>query len=189
MDGQGNAPDPSVPDVLSQGLIDLSLAEITADPVLSEAYGYWRAQRRGRKFPARGDITPRGLNKLLRHTALIAVLDHGADYEYRIVGDACVLAHGYTPQGQRWSQLDTSDSVYAQQCKKIYDTVVRYGRPMAAGGFIARKFFNPESGADLLHCLLLCLPLGEDAACVDYLITFAIYRYDSASLHISQRIP
>lgn len=188
MDGH-NAAFPAVADAVSQGLISLSMAEVSADPVMCEGYNYWRSLRRGRKFPARADITPRGLNKMLRHTALIAVLDQGADYEYRIVGDACVLAHGYSPQGQRWSALDTHDSLYARQCKKIYDTVVHSGQPAAAGGFIARKFFEPQSSADLLHCLLLCLPLGEASAQVDYLITFALYRFDSAALHIPSCVP
>lgn len=167
---------------IERGFVQVSLDAVKTDPVIDEAYRYWISQRHGRKFPARSDVSPRGLKNLLRYTALIAVIDGGADYEYRIVGDACVLAHGYTPQGMRWSALDTHDSVFASQVRKIYDSTVNAGQPYAAQGYIARQLFAPVSWNDLVHCTLLCLPLGARDAAVDYLITFAHYRFDAIAV-------
>lgn len=166
-------------DDIGRGFVPVAQNEIKANPVIDEAYRYWLAQRHGRKFPSRSDISPRGLKNLLRYTALIAVIDGGADYEYRIVGDACVLAHGYTPQGRRWNAMDTHKSVFAGQVRKIYDDTVQSGLPRAAAGYIARQFFAPEGWSDLVHCTLLCLPLGEQDEIVSFLITFAHYRYDT----------
>lgn len=168
---------------ISLGLNSLPLDQINSDSIIAQAYEYWQRQCRGRGFPERSDITPRGLKPLLRYAALIAVIDGGADYEYRIVGDACVQAHGYSPQGARWSALDTSGSADAKTCRKIYEAVVKTGRPVAAAGFIARKFFAPGYENDVVYCTLICLPLGSADKGVEYILSFAHYHFDIAAAH------
>lgn len=160
----------------------LSLDEIIADNILGPTYEYWRLQCRGRPYPQRSDITPRGLKPLLRHAVLVAVLDGGADYEYRVIGDACVQAHGCNLQGLRWSELDICNSGYATEIRKIYDCAAQMGQPCAASCIIPRRFFTAPYSDDFVHCTFLCLPLGQPDSGINYVLIASHYSYDEACL-------
>jgi hypothetical protein len=65
--------------------------DYSADPVLGAAL-YWRAKRGSRSMPARRDIDPVEMPKLLPHLVLI---DHVGDrYRFRLVGSELVYAYG-----------------------------------------------------------------------------------------------
>ncbi|HEY0283701.1 MAG TPA: PAS domain-containing protein, partial [Rhizomicrobium sp.] len=98
---------PPFPSALEEQDAYISPEEVDS-PILKHGFAYWKDLRAGREFPARSDITPRGLGSLLRNALLLRVIDRGEDYEYRIVGDAHVLAHGVSVQGKLWSQVNNS---------------------------------------------------------------------------------
>src|SRR5580692_3405383 len=85
------------------GMIDLDQIENAA---VRAGVDYWRKIGGARKFPSRNDLSPRDIAGLLRNTVLLRVIDDGVDYDYRIVGDAHVIAHGYSMQGRRLSRID-----------------------------------------------------------------------------------
>jgi hypothetical protein len=146
----------------------ISLSEIDS-PLLQNGIALWRRLCGSRKFPAREDVTPRLLLGLMRNTTLLRVIDGGRDYEYRIVGDAFVQAHGRSYQGKLWSETAALSRGYHDRIKPVYDRVVQLGEPLATRGWIERGAERTEQ----VYCEYVFLPLGEDA--VDHLLIFAVY--------------
>jgi hypothetical protein len=145
--------------------------ETLDDPLLIEGLAYWRKLCGARRFPARTDVTPRGLRHLARHTLLMRVIDGGADYEYRVVGDAHVMAHGISVQGMRWSDLYKNIGVHALRRKPFYDRVVKKGEPLAVSGLMLAD--GGHRGP--LHNTALLLPLGADNTAVDHILGISVY--------------
>src|SRR5690348_9740698 len=74
--------------------------------VVRDGVAYWRRIRGSRRLPSRSNLNPRDITGILRNAVLMRVIDCGADYEYRIVGDAHTVAHGFCMQGKLLSQMD-----------------------------------------------------------------------------------
>lgn len=148
----------------------ISLDEIDS-PILLQGIALWRALCARRRFPARQDISPRALGSLLRNTTLLRVIDGGKDYEYRIVGDAYVMAHGVSFQGRLWSDTDTLSPGYQSMIKSTYDRVVGEAAPVAMRGWIERSGLTSE----FIYSEYVFLPLGTDGKTVDYILVFAVY--------------
>jgi hypothetical protein len=147
----------------------IPLEEIDS-PILLQGIAYWRRLRGEQPFPARADVTPRGLGNLLRNTTLLRVVDGGKDYEYRIVGDAYVMAHGTTFQGLCWSEIGKLSPGYHSMIKWTYDRVVRTAEPVAMRGWIERGGHSNE----YIYSEYVFLPLG-DSKTVDHILIFAVY--------------
>ncbi len=161
---------PSPPDLPANPCSRIPLGEIDSQ-ILVQAVAYWRRLAAGRKFPARSDVTPRGLRNLLRYTTLIRVVDGGKDYEYRIVGDAYVMAHGVSFQGRLWSEIEQQSPRFHRMIKPVYDFVVKTGEPAATRGWIERGAGANEH----IYSEYVYLPLGRDQSAVDYILIFAVY--------------
>ncbi|MDE2181490.1 MAG: PAS domain-containing protein [Alphaproteobacteria bacterium] len=142
------------------------------NPVLLQGLQYWRQLAGDRKIPSRSDVTPRGLGTLLRNTTLLRVIDNGADYEYRIVGDAYVMAHGISFQGRRWSETSKLSPGYSAMIKSTYDRVVREAAALATKGWIERGGGRLE----YIYSEYVFLPLGGEAGGVDHILVFAVYH-------------
>jgi hypothetical protein len=140
-------------------------------PLLVQAVAYWKRLAAGRVFPARSDVTPRSLGPLLRYTTLLRVVDGGSDYEYRIVGDAFVLAHGVSFQGRRWSEVGRLSPRFHRMIKPVYDSVVETREPLATRGWIERSAGTDE----YIYCEYIYLPLGAAPSAVDHILIFAVY--------------
>lgn len=138
---------------------------------LTEALSVWRGLSGDRCYPARADISPRILKPILRNTTLVRVLDAGSDYEFRIVGDAYVMAHGVSFQGKRWSEISAIAPGFQKTIKPVYDRVVREREALAIRGWIERG--NGSNGH--VFCEYLCLPLGECKEAVDHILTIGVY--------------
>jgi len=160
----------------------IALEEIDST-VLLQGFAYWRGLCRTRKFPSRHDVAPRGLAGLLRHTTLLRVIDGGVDYEFRVVGDAYVMAHGTSFQGMCWSETERLSPGFHAMIKSTYDRVVRKGEPVATRGWIDRG----GRGSELIYSEYLFLPLGEDDATVDHILVFAVYVPHQQSANLLKR--
>jgi hypothetical protein len=146
----------------------LTLDEVE-QPILREGIAYWKGIRGARKYPSRSDVSPRDLGRLLRNTLLIGVLDGGADYEFRIVGDAPVVALGRNFQGVRLSEMDETGNMRGITCRSLYGHVVKTGEPRAIRGCVASNI----SRMFPIQCEAVFLPLGPDDATVDYILGFS----------------
>lgn len=147
----------------------LSLDEIES-PVLKGGVAYWRSLREGRRYPARSAVTPRGLGPLMRNTLLIGVLDGGADYRFRIVGDAPIAALGRNFQGVCLSEMDATGNMRGVTCRKLYAGVVESGEPAAIRGCMASNIRQRFP----IQCEGVFLPLGPDDGTVDFILGFSV---------------
>lgn len=147
--------------------------------ILLDGIGLWRELSGARSYPSRKDITPRLLKPLLRNTTLVRVIDGGRDYEYRIVGDAYVMAHGVSFQGRLWSQIANVSPGYHKYIKPIYDEVVRDAAVIATRGWIERGSGSVGS----VYCEYVFLPLGDVE--VDHILVFATYVRADGQAHVA----
>jgi hypothetical protein len=165
----------NVPESAS-GLIPLDAIE---SPILRQGLDYWRALKGERSYPTRNDMKPRDLAPLLRNITLIRLLDGGADYEYRIVGDAHVISHGFSMQGRRVSEIDDISPGYGSVLKSLYDRAVRKRDVYAFRGWMERG----EKTKQYIYSESLFMPMGPDETTIDHVLNFAVYtphdRYDS----------
>jgi hypothetical protein len=140
-------------------------------PAVRAGIGYWKRLCGQRKFPSRNEVMPRDILGLLRNTVLLRVIDDGADYEYRIVGDAHVIAHGFSAQGMRLSELDSVTKGYGKILKSLYDQPVHTREPLALRGWISKG----EDESEFIYSESVFLPLGSDEGTVDHVLNFSVY--------------
>jgi hypothetical protein len=149
-----------------------TVAEITLDQLHSrpvrDGAAYWQGLKGARAYPAREDISPRQMRAFLRYTTLIRALDDGADFEYRIVGDAHVAAYGFHIKGLKLSAMDHLVPGHAPRLAHIYYTARKRAAPLALRGWAMR-------GTSLFFHESVFLPLGPDTGTVDHILNITDY--------------
>ena len=155
----------SVPEGAS-GVIPLDAIE---SPILRQGVDYWNKLRGTRTYPARSEMMPRELAPLLRNLVLIRILDN--DYEYRIVGDAHVISHGFSMQGLKTSDVDKFSPGYAPVLKALYDRAVRKRDVYAFRGWMERG----EKHKQYIYSESVFMPMGPDEATIDHVLNFSVY--------------
>ena len=138
-------------------------------PVVRMGIGYWRRLCDGRPYPTRGEISPRDIRGVLRDTLLIRVLPD--DYEFRIVGDAHVIAYGFSMLNRKLSELNELAGSHRIALKKTYDRVVQRREPYAFRGWLTPGGRNEPR----IYSESVLLPLGPDAGSVDHILIFSTY--------------
>jgi len=151
----------------ASGVIALEAIE---NPIVRQGVEYWNRLRGARRYPSRQDMMPRDLAPLLRHVVLIRLID-GGDYEYRIVGDAHVISHGFSMQGLRVSDVDRFSPGYGPVLKSLYDRAVRKRDVYAFRGWMERG----EKHKQYIYSESVFMPLGPDEATVDHVLNFSVY--------------
>jgi hypothetical protein len=141
------------------------------DPIVRDGIAYWRSLCRGRAFPARADVTPHAMKKLLSHTIITRVVDGGTDYEYRIVGQVHVDIHPIPLQGGRLMKLEGLGTPYRTLLKSLYDEVVQTRAPISNRAAMKAADGGPAG----LRSVSAFLPLGDSDAAVDHVLVFATY--------------
>lgn len=165
---QQTLPEASSVFVISPGEIE--------DPLIRLGTEYWKSLCRGRRFPAREDLTPRGMAAFLRNIVLIKIIDDGKDYEYRIAGDAHVEAHGVSFSGVRLRQVEAANPVYGRMTRATYEHVRTTAEPYALRGWVGKEF--PQSRFAYYESIFL--PLGPSDDAVDHLLVIGTYVYRAA---------
>ena len=163
------APAPhEIPDKTSVEAITLDQLN---DPAVRFGATYWRLLRKNRRFPTREELSPRDMAAVLRNMILVKVLDGGADFEYRIVGDAQVCAYGIPLQGRRLSEIAVEAPRFGRILQRLVTQVSREGAPLAIRGRVGRDV--PE--ANFIYCESALLPLGASPDVVDHVLIFSAY--------------
>lgn len=152
----------------ASGVIPLDEVE---NPILLQGLAYWRRLKGERAYPARQDLMPRDLSPLLRHVCLLRVLGEGADYEFRIVGDAHVISHGFSMQGLRVSDVDRFSPGYGPVLKSLYDHALRRRAPYAFRGWMERG----EKNKRYIYSESVFMPMGPDEITIDHVLNVAVY--------------
>jgi hypothetical protein len=146
----------------------IALDEIES-PVVRRGYEYWLRLRDARPWPARTDMAPRDMSPLLRNIVLLRVLD--ADYEFRIVGDAHVISHGFSMQNRKVSEIDDYSPGYGAVLRTLYDHATHRRAPFAFRGWMERGGQNKQ----YIYSESVFLPLGPDAQTIDHILNFSVY--------------
>lgn len=132
---------------------------------------YWERLRGTRQWPSRGDIKPREFALLLSHVSLFKVLDGGADFEIRVIGDCVAKRHRMPLLRRRVSEIESAYPNEAQRLRSQHYCVVETGSAQAwrmVTGQDAREV--TFSSAEIVR-----MPLSDDGSAVDHVLSFANY--------------
>lgn len=127
-------------------------------------FEYWSQRRHGRRMPARADIDPAELGKLLPNLMLIEASD-GPErrYRYRLVGTRVVQATGEDRTGRHFDEVEFFQrfpNVLAQ-----YTEIIDKASPL----FMPEPFCNETHGTTY-DVERLMLPLGRNDDKVDMIL-------------------
>ena len=133
-----------------------------------EGLAYWQSLCGNRAYPARQQIEPRAICRLLCNTIVIKVIDGGADFEFAIVGDEVTRAYRAPLMRRRLSEVAADLPHSAEYWGSVYRDICTNRQPRAvrfSSGFDGEaRFADAEA---------VLLPLGPNDETVDHIITFA----------------
>jgi hypothetical protein len=136
-----------------------------------ELYDYWRQTAGSRLMPARSDINPFSVPKLLPCVGLIDLTEGLGEARFRLAGTQLRDVYGEEITGKR------IDRVFAGACanywRDIHARVVEEGLPLHGG------VSGPAPGRDHIVLFWLRLPLSQDGIKVDRILC-----YDTAAAPI-----
>lgn len=155
------------PDITSFAPVALDDLE---NPLVRRAVGYWRTLSGTRRFPAREDLDPRTLVPFQPYMIMLKVIDGGADFEYRFVGETQRMAYLRPYTGRRMSD-PANVSPYSKVFFTAYQCIQKTGTPFAIRGWAGKDF----ACATFAYFESVVLPLGPDNEHVDHLVIFSAY--------------
>ncbi len=129
-----------------------------------ELFAYWCSLREGARLPARRDLDPAGMKRLLPTISLIDVRRDPLEFRVRLAGTGLYGVYGREITGRRLT--DIYNVAAADYWKFELGRVVREGRPAAGVHNLAWR------GASHLSILWLRLPLAGNGRDVDMILGF-----------------
>ncbi|MFO0989620.1 MAG: PAS domain-containing protein [Alphaproteobacteria bacterium] len=132
------------------------------EPGLRALHAYWSVKRGARPMPARADIDPVEVPRLLPHLMLVAVSDDPPRFRFRLVGTEIVARYGDELTGRALDEIDLGGEIGSIQSQ--YEETVR-----AAAPTYCRHAIETRQGKYLRYERLL-LPLSSDGIRVDMLL-------------------
>ena len=131
-----------------------------------ELFDYWLRSADGRRMPARSDLDPLKVPRLLPFIGLIDVR-HGLDEaSFRLAGTRLHEIYGQEITGKRTGEVFSGDA--APYWHRIHDRVVAKGVPLHG---VVR---GPAQGRDHIVVFWLRLPLSEDGGRVDRILCYDV---------------
>jgi hypothetical protein len=158
---------PPLPD---QSILDTIPVDQLRDPIFQQSVAYWNSLRNGRRFPARDLLRPQKLAGALRHAVLLKVVDSGADFEYRIIGDVASTAYCIPRQSRLLSEIAKVAPRAAHRLGQIYSCCLETKAPFGVRWALGRDV----ELANFASCEAVILPLGPDDDTVDHILVFLI---------------
>jgi hypothetical protein len=129
-----------------------------------ELFDYWLRSADGRRMPARSDLDPLKVPRLLPHIGLIDVREGMEEAAFRLAGTRLHDIYGQEITGKRADQVFSGDA--APYWRRVHDRVVEMGVPLHG---VVR---GPAQGRDHVVLFWLRLPLSEDGGRVDRLLCY-----------------
>jgi hypothetical protein len=146
----------------------IALSEIENETI-RYAIDLWNRTCADRIMPSKAELGPRELAGFLRSVTLFKIFGECKDFEYRIVGDAAVVAFGYNFKGLRRGTLNELQPGMGDVMFNVCNRVWRTKEPLAVKGWLQR-----DGTAAFFHEAVF-LPLGDDHACVDHVLCVGAY--------------
>jgi hypothetical protein len=125
-------------------------------------FDYWLQSAASRRMPARSDLDPLSVPKLLPNIGLIEVTDGLGDARFRLAGTRLHDVYGKEITGKRIDQVFSG--ACADYWRRIHGRVVENGLPLQG---VVR---GPAEGRDHVVLFWLRLPLSEDGGRVDRIL-------------------
>lgn len=146
---------------------DKLIAELRS-PMLQEALAYWRSKCGDRAMPARADIDPLDIPRLLPNIILFDVLPPDRRLKVRLVGTFVVDMFGGDYTGQYLDEIDFGE--VRDKVLRDYSNALALARPL-----ISDHTFRKLGGV-LFDIERLIVPLSEDGKRVTMLVAFLDFR-------------
>ncbi len=143
---------------------------LLSHPVLSVLHAYWQSKCGERTMPARSEIAPEDLKPILGCVMLTDVLADGR-LRFRLVGTEVERLFGRRMTGEYADDLLIG--AYGQNVLALYRRTISDRRPV-----FSRDVVHTQSGAQMISERVM-LPLSNDGAIVNMVITGQTYRFDS----------
>jgi len=134
------------------------------------AYAYWIALKGDRPWPAREDLKLRQMASLVPYMALVKVLDGGADFEHRIVGDAMVCAFSVPIQNRRFSDIAVDAPVLIEGSLALFRKALACREPLAW----QQRVLDDSVFINTPYSEMLLLPFGQTAEAIDHIAAFGV---------------
>lgn len=142
-----------------------------SDARLRQAIDYWRRKAAVRPMPARADLDPIEIPKLLPDVMLVDVLRSGR-YRYRLIGTGNAQAHGFNATGRYVDEVVPGPQ-YQAHVLALYDECVRSRRPL----YSECLFLSPRRRDPERHTKVLFLPLSDDGDRVNMVMVVQVFFY------------
>src|SRR5579872_5062410 len=149
--------------------------EIASTPItddrIQQAYDYWRRIAAGRAMPARKDLDPVDIPRLLPHVMLVEVEGPGR-FRYRLIGTAIAQEQGVNATG-RFVGEAIKNPEYRAHGLGLYEQCVHDHRPI----YSESLFLSSEGGAVERHTKAVFLPLSDDGVTVNRVFVAQVFDY------------
>ena len=139
------------------------------EPQLRQFLSYWRGLCRGRRFPARADLDPVDIPRLLPYMMLVDVADANAgSFAFRLIGSHITDMVGFNPTGR---SLDAflGDGSFGDFTHGIHAQSLRLGCPVYGGGRHLTAYETTHT------CRRVMCPLSDDGTTISTIVTCAMF--------------
>jgi len=143
-------------------------ADAVSHRTLVALYRYWDGKRGARAMPARRDLDPSEIVRLLPHIYMVDVQSDPLRFRYRLIGTAIVNLLGRDYTGRMVDAATYGEGQILDRLLRLFTAVVETRRPVAYKGDI---WF--VAGREWRQVEALLMPLSNDGLSVD--IIFAGY--------------
>jgi hypothetical protein len=136
-------------------------------PALVQLHHDWESRRRGRLMPARADFDPIDLKYVLGNLTMVDVLRDPLRFRFRLHASNVATRVGFDLTGKDLEAI--ADPHYRKLVRDHYVAVVERRRPVLE--------FRDRVMTDnvCLHCEVLALPLADDGATVDRIMSAFVW--------------
>jgi hypothetical protein len=152
---------------------DVQIGALAGAPTdLLEMYAYWQRKRGARAMPARADLEPAEIKRLLPGMLLVDVrpsADGTLEFVYRLVGTREVEMRGHDPTGKPVAEAYYGKS--AEPVTACYRRVVETGQP-----FLDEDCFHLP-GQEWSPSASIYLPLSNDGAHIKMVLVYSSFRW------------
>lgn len=129
-----------------------------------ELFAYWAPRRQGGRLPARRDLDPRDIKRLLPTVSLTDVVRPTLDFRIRLAGTGLYDVYGREITGRMLAEV--YNSAAADYWRSELSALVESGRPAVGVHNLAWR------GASHLSVLWLRLPLAANGVDVDMILGY-----------------
>lgn len=141
---------------------EVSSVEELSSSIGTELYAYWERKRGARRMPARADIDPADLKRVLPNI-ILARIERDGRVRYTLVGTRCVAHAAMDYTNHYLDELDFSCD-FETDWREVYRALTRERQPIFG---TVKTFLKDNRSCELAAVLL---PLSDDGETVTHCI-------------------